>query len=80
MVSHFLKHKRVEGRLKAKACGNPLISSVLQEHKAEVKSSIVSSNLNVEKVYWVDEGTEFLWVGCPNRAPGMTRVGGETKN
>ena len=60
MVSHFLKHKRVEGRLEAKAWGNPLISSVLQEHKAEVKSSIVSSNLNVEKVYWVDEGTEFL--------------------
>ena len=70
----------MEGRLKAKAWGNLLTSSVLQEHKAEVKSSNVSSNLNVEKVYWVDEETEFLRVVCPNRAPGMTRVGGETKN
>lgn len=76
VVSHFLNHKSVEGYLKAKVWGNLLTSSVFQGHRAQVKSNIVSNNLNEEEVCWVDEGTEFLQVGCP----GTKRVGRETEN
>lgn len=65
---------------KQKVKGNLLTNSVSQEHRAQVKAHVVSSNVNEEDVYWVDVGSEFLQAGCLNRASGRRRVGGETEN
>lgn len=43
--------------------------------RAQVKSCIVSSNINEDEIYWVVEDTEFLQVECQNRTLGTKKDG-----